>query len=140
MQDFLDDAGGPAVGQALFAAVGVVDEPGVVEAEEMQDRGLEVVRSDDVLDCAVADFVGGAERLASLDSAAGKPDREALAVVVAAGAGVEVALADRQAADLAAPVDEGRFQQPALLRSVTRAAAGLSVRRQMAGSAWRIAV
>ena len=114
-QDLLDDPGGPAVGQALFAAVGVVDEPVVIEAEEVQDRRLEVVGRDDVLGRAVADLVGGAEGHAALDPAAGQPDREALAVVVAAGGRVEVPLADRQPADLAAPVNERRVEQAALL-------------------------
>ena len=85
-QNLLDHPRRPAVGQPLFAAVGVVDEPVVVEAEEVQDRRLEVVGRDDVLDRAVADLVGGAVGHAALDAAAGQPDREALAVVVAAGA------------------------------------------------------
>ena len=113
--NLLDDAGWSTVGEALFAAAGMIDESSMVEAEKVQDRRLEVVRSDNVLHRAVADFVSGSERLATLNSAAGKPDREALAVVVAPCAGVEIALADRQPADLAAPVDEGRFQEAALL-------------------------
>ena len=73
-----------AVGDALLAAVGVIDEPGVVEAEQVQDRRLEVVGRDDVHGGLVADLVGRAVGHAALDAAAGQPDREALAVVVAA--------------------------------------------------------
>ena len=104
-----------AVDQPLFAAVGVVDEPVVIEAEEVQDRRLEVVGGDDVFDRAVADLVGGAVGHAPLDPAAGQPDREALAVVVAAGGRIGISFGDRQPADLAAPVDERRVEQPALL-------------------------
>ena len=113
----------------------MVDKSVVIEAKEVQDSGLEVVGGHDILDRAVTDFVGGSVGHAALDSAAGEPDREALAVVVATGGGIGITLADRQPADLAAPVDERRVQQPALLQVLTSAAAGLSVRRQMPASA-----
>ena len=62
MQNFLDNPCLLTVDQPLFSAVGVVDEPVVVEAEELQDGRLEVVGRDDILDGAVADLVGGADR------------------------------------------------------------------------------
>ncbi|KAJ3049450.1 hypothetical protein HK102_012501, partial [Quaeritorhiza haematococci] len=43
------------VGQAEVAAGVAVGEPGVVEAEEVEDRGVEVVDVDDVLDGLVAE-------------------------------------------------------------------------------------
>ena len=51
--------------------------------------------------------------VAALDAAAGQPRAEAVGVVVAAD--VLLVLDDRQAAHLAAPVDDGRVEQPALL-------------------------
>ena len=132
-ENLLHDAGRAAVGEALLAAVGMVDEPGVVEAEQVEDRGLEVVGRDDVLDGAVADLVGRAVGHAALDAAAGQPDREALAVVVAAGLGVELALADGSR-----PISPPQWtivvsSSPRCFRSFTSAAAGWSVRRQIAG-------
>jgi hypothetical protein len=43
----------------------------VIEAQEGQDAGVEVVDVDGVLDCSEADFVGGSDDLAASDSAAG---------------------------------------------------------------------
>ena len=58
MDDFLDDAGRAAIGQTLVAAIVLIDELLVVEAELMQQRGLKIVGRDDVFDGVVADFVG----------------------------------------------------------------------------------
>ncbi len=139
-EDFAHDAGGAAVGDVLGAAVGVVGQARVVQAELVQDRGLEVVRGDDIVGGAVADLVGAAVGHAALDSAAGEPDREALAVVVSARVVVEGSLADREPADLAAPVDERGVQKAAAcFRSATSAAAGRSVRRQISGSVFLMA-
>ena len=49
------------VGQAEVAALETVGEPGVVEAEEVEDRGVEVVDVDLVLDAGEAEVVGLAE-------------------------------------------------------------------------------
>ena len=46
------------VGQAEVAALEAVGEPRVVDAEEAEDRGVEVVDVDDVLHGRVAEFVG----------------------------------------------------------------------------------
>ena len=48
------------VGQAEVAALELVGQPGVVDPEEAEDRGVEVVDVDDVLDRRVAEFVGRA--------------------------------------------------------------------------------
>ena len=48
------------VGQAEVAAGVTVGEPLVVEAEQVQDRGVQVVHVDAVLDGAEAELVGGA--------------------------------------------------------------------------------
>ena len=53
------------VGQAEVAAGVAVGEPGVVEAEQVQDRGVQVVDVDRLLDGLVAEFVGGAVDVAA---------------------------------------------------------------------------
>ena len=57
---------------------------GVVDAQAVQDRGVQVVDVDGVLDDVVAVVVGLAVGDAGLDAAAGQPDREAARMVVAA--------------------------------------------------------
>ena len=74
------------VGQAEVAAVVAVGQLLVVEAEQVQDRGVQVVDADAVDDRLVADLVGLAVVDAALDAAAGQPDGEGVRVVVAAGA------------------------------------------------------
>ncbi len=107
-QDRRDDRAGD-VGQAVLAAVVEVGEAGVFEAEEVEDRGVQVVDVHAVGFGAEADGVGGAEEGAPLDAAAGEPGGEAVGVVVAAGA----ALGHGHAAELAAPDDEGAVEQAA---------------------------
>ena len=54
------------VGQPLVAALEEVRQLAVVEAEELEDRGVEVVDVHAVLDGAEAELVGGADRLPPL--------------------------------------------------------------------------
>ncbi len=56
----------------------------------------------------MAELVGGAEGKAGFDAGAGEPDGEADGVVVSAGA---LGLGIGGAAELAAPPDEGVFEQ-----------------------------
>ena len=63
------------VGQPVVAALEVVGQPFVVDAQEVEDRGLEVVDVDGVLGDVVAEVVGLAVGDAGLDAAAGEPDR-----------------------------------------------------------------
>ena len=135
MKDFFDDPGLLAIDEPLLAAVGVINEPVMIEAEELQYGCLEVVGRDDVFNCPVAELVGGSVGHAPLDSAAGEPGRKALTIVVAAGLRIGSALGDGKPSDLATPVHERRSSSPRCFRSFTKAAAGLSVRRQIAGSA-----
>ena len=102
-------AAGVAVGELL-----------VVEAQEVQNRGVQVVDVDAVLDGLEAEVVGRAVDVAAAHAAAGQPHREAVVIVVAAVdlAGVRALLRQfdrRRAAELAAPDDERFVQQAALL-------------------------
>ena len=97
-----------------------------VEAEQVEDRGVEVGDVAAVGDGVVAEVVGGAVGLAALDPAAGEPDGEAVGVMVAA----VLALGAGSPAELATPDDQGLFEQAALLQvgEQTRRSAGRSVR------------
>src|SRR5262249_54870483 len=88
-------------------------EPLVVEAEQVQEGGVQVVDVDLVRDGGEAELVGGAVDVAAFDAAAGQPHREAVVVVVAAAEGGQ--FGDGGAAELAAPQDEGAVEQAALV-------------------------
>ena len=59
--------------QSEVAALVAVGEALVVDAELVQDRGMQVMDVDDVLGGMIAKFVGRAVRDAGLDAAAGEP-------------------------------------------------------------------
>ena len=88
----------------------------VVDAEDVEHRGVEVAEVDGVFGDVVAEVVGAAVFDAGLHAGAGEPDGEAAAVVVAAHAGVaERALAENGAAEFGEEHDERVFEQAALL-------------------------
>ena len=96
------------VSQAVVAALVFEGEAGVVDAEEVEDRGVEIVDVDGVGGDVVGEVVGLAEGEAGFYSRAGEKDGEAAGVVVAAVVfGCERALAINRAAEFAAPDDEG---------------------------------
>ena len=72
------------VGQAEIAAGVAIGQLLVVQAQQVQDRRVQIVDVDLVFDGVIAVFVGGAVAHARLHAAAGQPHREAVGVVVAA--------------------------------------------------------
>ena len=90
-------AAGVAVGQAL-----------VVEPEQVEDRGVQIMHVHRVLDGLVAELVGPAIGDPRPGAPSGQPEGESLVVVVAA-VGV---LAVRRAAELPAPDHQRLVQQP----------------------------
>ena len=97
------------VGEAEVAAGVAVGELLMVQAEDVEDGGVEVVDVDFVLLGEVAVVVGGAVGDAALHAAAGHPHGEAFGVVIASVA----ALGGGGAAELATPDDEGVFEEAA---------------------------
>ena len=86
-EDGADDVAGD-VGEAEVATGVAVGELFVIEAEEVEDGGVEVVDAGGVLGGAEAEVVGGSVDGAAADAAAGEPDGEAVVVVVAAEFGL----------------------------------------------------
>ena len=101
------------VSEAEVAAIVAVGETFVVDAEQMQNRGVKVVHVDFVSHGHVTEFIRGPESEPGLGAAAGEPNGEAAGVVVAAGA---VLFGLRSSAEFAAPPHEGVFEQTALLQ------------------------
>ena len=72
------------IGQTEIAPRITIGEAFVIEAEEVQDRGVQIVDMDTFLDGAVAELVGGAVDVAPFDAAAGEEHGEAPVIVIAA--------------------------------------------------------
>src|SRR6516162_260682 len=87
------------VRQPEVAAAEAVRQAFVVDAQKVQDGGVQIVHRADALSDVHAEVVGGAVDNASLDAAAGEPDAEAFGVMIAAVAARGV----RCAAELAGP-------------------------------------
>src|SRR5581483_4710333 len=103
----------PAVERRPFlAAVVEQGQLRVIQAETMQDGGVQIVDMDPILDGVQANVVGFAVSNTPLDAAAGHPDREAVGIMIAARA----TLAHRRPAELAAPDDQRCLQQTASLQ------------------------
>ena len=62
----------------------LIGQLGVVEAQEMQNRGVQIVYVHAILDHVEAELIGIAQRQAGLDAAAGQPHREGVGMMVAA--------------------------------------------------------
>src|SRR5437868_6366065 len=71
------------VREAVVASAEEVGELRVVDAHEVEDRGVEVMDVDLVLDRVPAELVRGAVDLAAFDAAAGQPHAEAERMVLA---------------------------------------------------------
>ncbi len=104
------------VGEAVVAALEAVGELLVVEAEEVEDGGLEVVDVDGVLGRTESEFVAFAVHLAALHATAGQEHRIAVGEVVAAEdlATGGAALAEGGTAEFAAPDHEGVLEESTL--------------------------
>ena len=85
----------------------------MVQAEQMEDRGVQVVDRRDVLDGLVAKLVGRAVAEAAFDARTGKPDGEAAGIVIAPAGAL---LKRRHAAKLGHPHHERVSQKPARLQ------------------------
>src|SRR5262249_17539743 len=104
------------VRQPEIAALEAVGQLRVIEAEAMQNGGVQVVDVDFVPHDVEAEFVGLADGDAGPDAAAGQPDSEGLRVMVAAQLASElgVRLDQWSASEFAAPDGQGVCEQTAL--------------------------
>src|SRR5437588_399482 len=105
------------VGQPKIPTLEAVRQLEVVQAEQMQQRGMEIVDVNGVLDNAPADVIGLADDLPALDAAAGHPDAKGKGMMVPTTDALEAWSIFPQggAAELRGPDDQRRVQQAALL-------------------------
>ena len=91
------------VGQSLVQAIKGIDQPFMVEAEEMKNGGVQVMDVDGVLGDLEAKLVGCPVGQAWFEATSGHPDGESFLVVISA----ITALQHRSAAKLPGPNDKG---------------------------------
>src|SRR5262249_55005141 len=97
------------IGQAIVPALVLEGQSSVIDAQEMQDGGLEVMDVNRVLGDVVTEVIGSAVSDAGLDATAGHPDREATRMMIPAiGLGVHISLHEHGPAEFARP-DNQRF-------------------------------
>ena len=124
--DPFDDFAGFHAGEALVEALVLKGEALVVDAELVEEGGVEIVDVDGVFDDIITHLVGFAVGEAFFDAAAGGPEAEAARVVIAAVVGFgEIALGVDGAAEFAAEDDEGIVEEAALFKVLDEAVAGL---------------
>src|SRR5437870_6580339 len=127
-QHFLDNR--PMhIGQPKVSAQVTVGELFVIEAEAMQDGGLQVVDVYLVFDVVEPDVIVFADDLAAANPAAGQPHAIAVRVMIAPGV-LEVVrtvhLSHGSSPELAAPHDQRRIQKAALLQILNKSGCRLA--------------
>ena len=116
--DITDDGSGN-VGEAVIAPRVPVGQPRVIEAQQGEHRGVQVVDVDAVFDRPVAEFIRRAVGHSAFYAPAGHPDAESPMIVVAAKLGIAgsrlAELDGGRAAEFAATQHQGFVQEAALL-------------------------
>ena len=102
-QYLLDDLAADS-GQAVIEALVEVGQSRVVQAHQVENRGVEVGDMATVVDGIETELVGRSNGLAALDPRTGQPHCETVGIVIAAG--LVDSFAGRSPAELAAPDDQ----------------------------------
>ena len=125
-ENFFDDLA-VDIGEAEIATLEAVGHAGVIEAEEMEGGGLEIVDMDGVGEDIDAEVIGFAVGDAWFDATAGHPRGVSVGMVVAAPAFavVEFALDERGATEFAAPDNERVIEETEALEVFDEGGAGL---------------
>ena len=110
------------IGEPIMAALEFIGKFLVIEAEEVEEGGLEVVDVDLVLDRVEADVVRGSVGDAGFDAATGHPDGEGVGMVVPSPALAifHRALKEGGATELASPDHQGVIEQPSLFEVLNK--------------------
>ena len=111
------------IGESVIAALEAEGEPQVIESEEVEDGGVEVVDMESAVGGAEAEFVGGAVEVSGFETTAGCPHGEGVDVVVASGG--FAGFAHGSAAKFAAPDDECIFEETAFFEIFDESDGGL---------------
>ncbi len=125
-EEIADDLGVFDAGEALVEALVLEDEAAVINAEAVEEGGVEVVHVHRVFHDVVAEVIGLAVDGAGADATAGEPHGEVPGMMIApVGFGGEFALGIDGAPEFAAPDDEGGIEETALFEVGDQGGAGL---------------
>src|SRR5215813_4892421 len=103
--------------QAEFTSLKLIGEPGVIHAQAMQDRGVQVVHVHRIARDVVAEVIRLADAQSRLNAATREPDREAARVMVTSViVRRELALAVNRAPEFAAPYHQSVLEQASLFQ------------------------
>src|SRR5262245_35342626 len=115
-EDVLDDAGLFNAGQPYVESAEAIAEPLVVDPEQVQNRGVQIVQVHRIFGDVVAEVVGAAVFDAAANAATRQPHRETAAMMIAPHARIaELTLAENRAAEFGQKHDERIGQEAALL-------------------------
>jgi len=101
------------VRQSEIAALEPIGQLGMVESQQVQNSGVQIVHVHLILYYLEAELVAFSHRHAGLDAAACHPHRERVGMMIAA---IAPALRHRSAAELAAPQHQRILEQSPLLQ------------------------
>ena len=105
------------IGQAVVSALEAERQAGVIEAQAIEQRGIEIMDVNRIASDVEAVIVGLAKSLSAANAAAGEPHCEAAAMMITAvGLGSQLPLAVNRTAELASPDDQRLVEQSALLQ------------------------
>ncbi len=136
LADLVDQSGADAVhnfavdiGQAILPALITKGQPRVIDAAQMQQRGLHVVNMHRILGYVPSKVVGSSVRCTCLHTTASHPPAECSAEMIATFGCRRIALTERRATELTPQITKVSSSKPRSFRSFTRAADGPSVSR-----------
>ena len=87
----------------------------MIQPEKVEERGLKIIRSDDICHGAVSELIGFTVAHARPKTSPGQPHTKALAVVIAACLRrITVVFSYGEPTDFSAPMDDRRFQHATL--------------------------
>jgi len=106
------------VGEPVVASLEAIGELEVIESEEVEQGGMEIIDVDGVLGDIPSDLVGLTDDLAPLDTASREENSEGEGVVIATGVvifGIGAAIfPKRSSTEFSGEDDEGRIEEAAL--------------------------
>ena len=103
------------VGEPEVSAIVTIGQLFVIEAEQRENGGVEVMHVHFVLHRGSTEFVGRAVNRPAFDTAAGQDSRERILIMIATGVVVAVAIAHWLASEFTAPDHQRAIEETALL-------------------------
>ena len=101
------------IGKPPFRAIMIKRQTFVIQAEHMQNRGMQIVNRADILDGFVAKLIRGAVAESAFHAGTGEPHGEAMRIMVSA---TRIFLEGRHATEFRIESNERVAQEPALFQ------------------------